>query len=130
VIVDNSDFRAIKSMTRGPYTCIMKATREGPRRMMHATKYSVGARSPQDTTALWLVEAMGEPSLSSTRLLTGDEDPLTQAEDVMDRLGHDLDVVIDSGVPGVVPTSVIDFTGRFPEVARVGAGDVARFLDE
>src|SRR5699024_11059282 len=73
---------------------------------------------------------MGEPILSSTLLLPGDEDPLTQAEDVMDRLGPDLAVVIDSGVPGVVPTSVLDFTGRFPEAARVGAGDVARFLDE
>ncbi|MBE8146442.1 threonylcarbamoyl-AMP synthase [Brevibacterium casei] len=130
VIVDNSDFRAIKSMTPGPYTFIMKATKEVPRRMMHPKKHSVGARIPQNTTALALVEAMGEPILSSTLLLPGDEDPLTEADDVMDQIGHDVDVVIESGTPGVVPTSVIDFTGRYPEVARVGAGDVSRFEEE
>lgn len=130
VIVDNSDFRAIKSMTPGPYTFIMKATKEVPRRMMHPKKHSVGARIPQNVTALSLVEAMGEPILSSTLLLPDADDPLTHAEDVVGQLGNDLDVVIESGVPGVVPTSVIDFTGRFPEVARVGAGDVSRFTDE
>lgn len=127
VIVDNSDFRVIKSMTPGPYTFIMKATKEVPRRMMHAKKHSVGARIPQNVTALALVEAMGEPILSSTLLLPGAEDPLTQADDVVDQIGHDVDVVIESGVPGTVPTSVIDFTGREPEVARLGAGDVSRF---
>lgn len=127
VIVDNSDFRVIKSMTPGPYTFIMKATKEVPRRMMHAKKHSVGARIPENVTALALVEAMGEPILSSTLLLPGAEDPLTQADDVVDQIGHDVDVVIESGVPGTVPTSVIDFTGREPEVARVGAGDVSRF---
>lgn len=127
VIVDNSDFRVMKSMTPGPYTFIMKATKEVPRRMMHPKKHSVGARIPQNVTALALVEAMGEPILSSTLLLPGAEDPLTQADDVIDQLGHDVDVVIESGVPGIVPTSVVDFTGRDPEVARVGAGDVSRF---
>ena len=127
VIVDNSDFRVIKSMTPGPYTFIMKATTEVPLRMMHAKKLSVGARIPQNVTALALVEAMGEPILSSTLLLPGAEDPLTQADDVVDQIGHELDVVIESGVPGNVPTSVIDFTGREPVVARVGAGDVSRF---
>lgn len=127
VIVDNSDFRVIKSMTPGPYTFIMKATKEVPRRMMHAKKHSVGARIPENVTALALVEAMGEPILSSTLLLPGAEDPLTQADDIVEQIGHDVDVVIESGVPGTVPTSVIDFTGREPEVARVGAGDVSRF---
>lgn len=127
VIVDNADFRVIKSMTPGPYTFIMKATKEVPRRMMHAKKHSVGARIPQNVTALALVEAMGEPILSSTLLLPGAEDPLTQADDVVEQIGNDVDVVIESGVPGTVPTSVIDFTGREPEVARVGAGDVSRF---
>lgn len=127
VIVDNSDFRVIKSMTPGPYTFIMKATKEVPRRMMHPKKLSVGARISQNVTALALVEAMGEPILSSTLLLPGAEDPLTQADEVVDQIGHELDVVIESGVPGNVPTSVIDFTGREPVVARVGGGDVSRF---
>src|SRR5699024_6651919 len=100
VNVDNSDFSASKSMTPGPYAFTMKATKEDPRRMMHRTKRPVGARSPQNTPVLSLVEAMGEPILSSTLLLPGDDHALTQAEHVMDRLGHDLDVVIDSGVPG------------------------------
>ncbi|WAL41145.1 L-threonylcarbamoyladenylate synthase [Brevibacterium sp. BRM-1] len=127
VIVDNSAFRTIKSLTPGPYTFIMKATKEVPRRMMHAKKHSVGARIPQNTTALELVAEVGAPLLSSTLLLPGDDDPLTHAEDVMDRLGNDVDIVIDSGVPGTVPTSVIDFTGGDPVVARAGAGDVSRF---
>lgn len=127
VIVDNSAFRTIKSLTPGPYTFIMKATKEVPRRMMHAKKHSVGARIPQNTTALELVAEVGAPLLSSTLLLPGDDDPLTHAEDVMDRLGNDVGIVIDSGVPGTVPTSVIDFTGGDPVVARAGAGDVSRF---
>ena len=127
VILGNSDFRVIKSMTPGPYTFIMKATKEVPRRMMHPKKHSVGARIPQNVTALALVEAMGEPILSSTLLLPGAEDPLTQADEVVDQIGHDVDIVIESGTPGVIPTSVIDFTGSQPEVARVGAGDVSRF---
>ncbi|MDN6372512.1 MAG: threonylcarbamoyl-AMP synthase, partial [Brevibacterium aurantiacum] len=95
VIVDNSDFRVIKSMTPGPYTFIMKATKEVPRRMMHAKKHSVGARIPQNVTALALVEAMGEPILSSTLLLPGAEDPLTQADEVVEQIGHELDAVIE-----------------------------------
>lgn len=130
VIVGNSEFRAIKSMTPGPYTFIMKATKEVPRRMMHAKKHSVGARIPQNITALALVEAMGEPILSSTLLLPGDEEPLTDAWDVSQRLEHEVDIVIDSGDVGVEPTSVIDFTGRIPEVARIGSGDVSRFLED
>ena len=127
VIVGNSAFRTIKSLTPGPFTFIMKGTKEVPRRMMHAKKHSVGARIPQNATALALVEQVGEPLLSSTLLLPGDEDPLTHAEDVVERLGNDIDIVIDSGVPGTVPTTVIDFTSGDPVVVREGAGDVSRF---
>ena len=129
VIVDNSAFRTIKSLTPGPYTFIMKATKEVPRRMMHPKKHSVGARIPQNATALALVEEMGEPILSSTLLLPGDTDPLTDAEDVRERIGHQVETVIDSGTPGTTPTTVVDFTGRSPVVRRVGAGDVSRFDD-
>ncbi|WP_349828366.1 L-threonylcarbamoyladenylate synthase [Brevibacterium litoralis] len=127
VIVDNHAFRTIKSLTPGPYTFIMKATKDVPRRMMHPKKHSVGARIPQNETALALVQEVGEPILSSTLLLPGDEDPLTSAEDVRAAIGNEVDVIVDSGVPGVVPTSVIDYTGGAPVVARVGAGDVSRF---
>ncbi|WP_101649602.1 L-threonylcarbamoyladenylate synthase [Brevibacterium ihuae] len=127
VIVDNSAFRTIKSLTPGPYTFIMKATKEVPRRMMHPKKHSVGARIPQNRTALALVDEVGEPILSSTLLLPGAEDPLTHAEDVQDEIGRDVDVIIDSGVPGVTPTTVIDFTEGAPIVRREGAGPTDRF---
>lgn len=131
VIVDNSAFRTIKSLTPGPYTFIMKATKEVPRRMMHPKKHSVGARIPENRTALALVGDVGEPILSSTLLLPGAEDPLTHAADVQAEIGNDVDIIIDSGVPGVVPTTVVDFTEGAPVVRRVGAGNVDRFdIDE
>ena len=129
VIVDNHAFRTIKSLTPGPYTFIMKGTKEVPRRMMHPKKHSVGARIPANPTALALVAQVGEPILSSTLLLPGEEDPLTHAEDVMTSIGNDVDIIIDSGVPGVVPTTVIDYTEGAPIVRRVGAGPVDRFDD-
>ena len=129
VIVDNYAFRTIKSLTPGPYTFIMKATKEVPRKMMHPKKHSVGARIPQNATALALVEEVGEPILSSTLLLPDHEEPLTHAEDVAEALGKHVDVLIDSGVPGTTPTSVIDFTPGAPVVRRIGAGDISRFDD-
>lgn len=127
VIIDNSAFRTIKSLTPGPYTFIMKATKEVPRKMMHPKKNSVGARIPENPTALSLVREVGEPILSSTLLLPGHEDPLTNAEEVAQAIGNDVDLIIDSGTPGVTPTSVIDFTEGAPIVRREGAGDVSRF---
>ncbi len=127
VIIDNSAFRTIKSLTPGPYTFIMKATKEVPRKMMHPKKNSVGARIPENPTALSLVREVGEPILSSTLLLPGHENPLTNAEEVAQAIGNDVDLIIDSGTPGVTPTSVIDFTEGAPIVRREGAGDVSRF---
>lgn len=127
VIVDNSAFRTIKSLIPGPYTFIMKATKEVPRKMMHPKKNSVGARIPENSTALALVQEVGEPILSSTLLLPGHEDPLTEPQDVADAIGRDVDLIIDSGVPGTTPTSVIDFTEGAPIVRREGAGDISRF---
>ena len=127
VIVDNSAFRTIKSLIPGPYTFILKATKEVPRKMMHPKKNSVGARIPENSTALALVQEVGEPILSSTLLLPGDEDPLTEPQDVADAIGRDVDLIIDSGVPGTTPTSVNDYTEGAPIVRREGAGDVSRF---
>ena len=127
VILDNHAFRTIKSLIPGPYTFIMKATKEVPKKTMHPKKNSVGARIPENPLSLSLVEEVGEPILSSTLLLPGDDDPLTDAEDVAAAIGNDVDLIIESGVPGVVPTSVIDFTEGAPVVRRAGAGDVSRF---
>ncbi|GAA2106816.1 MULTISPECIES: L-threonylcarbamoyladenylate synthase [Brevibacterium] len=127
VIIDNAAFRAVKALTPGPYTFIMKATKEVPRKMMHPKKHSVGARIPQNPTALALVEEVGEPILSSTLILPGHEDAMTDSLEVSDEIGHEVDLIVDSGEPGTEPTSVIDFTEGSAVVRREGAGDVSRF---
>lgn len=127
VIVDNSAFRTIKALTPGPYTFIMKATKEVPRRMLHAKKKTVGARIPQNRLALDLIEQVGEPILSSTLLLPGEEEPLTDALDVDARIGKLVDVIVSSGTPGTTPTTVVDFSGGGAVVRRVGAGSIDLF---
>lgn len=127
-IIDNVAFRTIKRLTPGPYTFILKATKEVPRRMMHPKKHSVGARIPDHKIALALVEEMGEPILSSTLLLPGEETPMTQGWMIQDEIGHALDVIIDSEEPGTEPTTVLDFSERGePVVRRHGAGDASAF---
>ena len=127
VHLDTAVFRAIRSATPGPYTFILPATREVPRRMLHPKRRTVGVRIPDHKTTRALVEAMGEPLLSSTLLLPGDEEPMTQGWEIKDRLDHVVDAVLDSGDCGEVPTTVVDFSAGVPEVLRVGAGDPSRF---
>lgn len=127
VQVNNSVFRAIKAATPGSYTFILKATREVPRRLMHPKKKTVGVRIPDHVTAQALVNELGEPLLSSTLLLPGDEDPMTQGWEIKERLDSDVDAVIDSGDCGVEPTTVVDFSDGEPEIVRRGAGDPSRF---
>ncbi len=127
VHLDTAVFRAIRGATPGPYTFILPATREVPRRMLHPKKRTVGVRIPDHKTTRALVEAMGEPLLSSTLLLPGDEEPMTQGWEIKDRLDHLVDAVLDSGDCGEVPTTVVDFSAGAPEVLRVGAGDPSRF---
>ena len=127
VHLDNALFRAVRAATPGPYTFILPATREVPRRMMHPRKRTVGVRIPDHRTAHALVAAMGEPLLSSTLLMPGDEEPMTQGWEIKERLEHVVDAVLDSGDCGDVPTTVVDFSSGVPEVVRVGAGDPSRF---
>jgi tRNA threonylcarbamoyl adenosine modification protein (Sua5/YciO/YrdC/YwlC family) len=127
VHLDTAVFRAVRAATPGPYTFILPATREVPRRMLHPKKRTVGVRIPDHRTAHALVAAMGEPLLSSTLLMPGDEEPMTQGWEIKDRLDHLLDAVLDSGDCGEVPTTVVDFSSGAPEVVRVGAGDPSRF---
>ena len=127
VHLDNAVFRAVRAATPGPYTFILPATREVPRRMMHPKKRTVGVRIPAHRTTHALVEAMGEPLLSSTLLMPGDEKPMTQGWEIKERLDHLVDAVLDSGDCGEVPTTVVDFSSGAAEVVRVGAGDPARF---
>lgn len=123
----NSVFRLVKAYTPGRYTFILPATREVPRRLMHPKKRTVGVRIPQHTVALALLAELGEPLVSSTLLLPGDEDPLTQSEEIRQRLDHDLDAVLDSGDCDTQPTTVVDLSQDEPEILRRGAGDPTPF---
>jgi len=127
VQLDNAVFRAVKAATPGQYTFILPATREVPRRMLHPKKRTVGVRIPDHPVAQALLDELGEPMVSSTLLLPGDEVPMTQGWEIKDRLDPLIDAVIDSGECGEVPTTVIDFSSGEPVVVRYGAGDASRF---
>lgn len=127
VQLDNSVFRAIKAVTPGPYTFILPATREVPRRLLHPKKKTVGVRIPEHPVVRELLSALGEPILSSTLLLPDDDDPMTEGWLIKDRLDHEIDAVIDSGECGLEPTTVVDWSEGAPVVTRVGAGDPGPF---
>ncbi|QGF24720.1 L-threonylcarbamoyladenylate synthase [Raineyella fluvialis] len=127
VQMDNAVFRAVKAATPGPYTFILPATREVPKAMVHPKKRTVGVRVPHHITALALLDALGEPLMSSTLLLPGFVDPLTDGWQIKEELDHQVDAVIDSGDCGVEPTTVVNFTGDEVSVDRVGAGDPTPF---
>ncbi len=127
VQMDNDVFRAVKAATPGAYTFILKATREAPKVMLHPKKKTVGVRVPQHTTALALLQALGEPLMSSTLILPGADDPLTDGWQVNDELGNVLDAVLDSGDCGLEPTTIVDLSDGEVAILRLGAGDPAPF---
>ncbi|GAA4616063.1 L-threonylcarbamoyladenylate synthase [Saccharopolyspora hordei] len=127
VVISNAVFRAIKASTPGSYTFILPATKEVPRRLLHPKKKTVGVRIPDHVVVQALLAELGEPILSSTLLLPGQEEPMTQGWEIKEELDHVLDAVIDSGDCGTEPTTVVDFSGPEPEVVRYGAGDPSRF---
>lgn len=127
VQISNAVFRLVKSSTPGGYTFILPATREVPRRLLHPKKKTVGVRIPEHVVTQAILAEIGEPLLSSTLLLPGEEEPLTQGWEIKERLDHSVDAVVDSGECGTVPTTVVDLSEGEPEVLRVGAGDPARF---
>jgi tRNA threonylcarbamoyl adenosine modification protein (Sua5/YciO/YrdC/YwlC family) len=128
VHVDNRIFRLVKATTPGSYTFILPATREVPKRLQHPKKQTVGVRIPAHVVTQALLSELGEPLVSSTLLLPGDDEPMTQGWEIKDRLDHLVDGVLDSGDCGLEPTTVVDLSGDVPEVLRVGAGDPARFV--
>ncbi|GAA2240953.1 MULTISPECIES: L-threonylcarbamoyladenylate synthase [Streptomyces] len=127
VRIDNDVFRAIKASTPGSYTFILPATKEVPRVLQHPKKKTVGVRIPDHVVTQALLAELGEPLLSSTLLLPGEEEPLTQGWEIKDLLDHVLDGVVDSGDCGTEPTTVVDFSGGEAEIVRYGAGDPSRF---
>ena len=127
VHVDNAAFRAIKAATPGPYTFILPATGEVPRRLMHPKKRTVGVRITAHPVVCALLEELGEPLLTSTLILPGEDEPRTQGWEVKEELDHQVDIVIDAGETSAEPTTVVDWSQDVPEVVRVGAGDASRF---
>lgn len=125
VILDTRAFRAIKAVTPGPYTFILPATREVPRRLAHPKKRTVGVRIVDHPVAQALLRELDEPLLSSTLLLPGEQDPMTDGWLIKERLDALVDAVVDSGTTGTEPTTVVDWSDGYPQVVRVGAGDPA-----
>jgi tRNA threonylcarbamoyl adenosine modification protein (Sua5/YciO/YrdC/YwlC family) len=127
VHISNSVFRLIKASTPGGYTFILPATKEVPRRLWHPRKRTIGVRIPHHTVAQALLAELGEPLVSSTLLLPGDEEPMTEGWEIKERLDHVIDAVVDAGECGTVPTTVVDLSGGEPEILRRGAGDPTPF---
>ncbi len=128
VHIDNSAFRAIKAATPGPYTFILPATGEVPRRLMHPKKRTVGVRIPDHVVVCALLEELGEPILTSTLILPGEEEPRTLGWEIKEELDHEIDVVVDAGETSAEPTTVVDWSEGYPEIVRLGAGDAERFV--
>ncbi|MER7582320.1 L-threonylcarbamoyladenylate synthase [Kitasatospora sp. NPDC097691] len=127
VQIDNAVFRAVKAATPGNYTFILPATKEVPRRLLHPKKKTVGVRIPDHVVTRALLAELGEPLVSSTLILPGEDEPMTQGWEIKERLDHVLDAVVDSGDCGTEPTTVVDFSGGTAEIVRIGAGDPTRF---
>ena len=127
VHIDNAVFRAIKAATPGSYTFILPATKEVPRRLLHARKKTVGVRIPDHPVVRALLAELGEPLLSSPLILPGESAPMADGWSVKDALDHAVDVVVDSGECGIEPTTVVDYSDGIAEVVREGAGDPDRF---
>jgi tRNA threonylcarbamoyl adenosine modification protein (Sua5/YciO/YrdC/YwlC family) len=127
VQVSNSAFRAIRSATPGPYTFILPATAEVPRRLLHPKKRTVGVRIPDHAVCHALVSQLGEPMLSSSLILPGETEPRAQGWEIKEQLDHVVDLVVEAGETPAEPTTVVDWSEGFPEIVRVGAGDVERF---
>lgn len=125
--VNNAVFRMIKAHTPGPYTFVLPATKEVPRRLQHAKRKSIGLRIPENSIALALLEELNEPLMSSTLILPDEDLPMTDAEDIIDQIGKQVDLVIDGGFCGSEPTTVVEFIDDMPEVMRVGMGDPNHF---
>ncbi|NEA53309.1 threonylcarbamoyl-AMP synthase [Streptomyces sp. SID13666] len=127
VQIDNDVFRAVKAATPGSYTFILPATKEVPRQLQHPKKRTVGVRIPDHVVTQALLAELGEPLVSSTLLLPGEAEPMTQGWEIKELLDHVVDAVVDSGDCGTEPTTVIDFSSGETEILRRGAGDPTRF---
>jgi tRNA threonylcarbamoyl adenosine modification protein (Sua5/YciO/YrdC/YwlC family) len=126
--VDNWAYRLIKSMTPGPYTFVLPATREVPKRLQNPKRRTIGLRVPDHGLVHAVLDKLGEPIMSSTLTLPGDEMPLTDPLEIEERIGREIDAIVDAGPTGFEPTTVLDLTGGVVEVLRAGRGDVSALL--
>lgn len=122
--VDNRQYRFLRDWTPGPYTFVLNATREVPRRLWHPSRKTIGLRVPSSPVAAGLLEAHGAPLLGSSLILPGETDPLHDPDDILERLARRLDAVVDAGGQGMQSTTVVDLTGDEPLVTRLGCGPV------
>lgn len=127
VQLDNAVFRAVKAATPGPFTFILPATPEVPKRLLHPKKRTVGVRIPEHRITQAILAELGEPMLSSTLLLPGEDEQLAMGWEIKERLDDLVEIVIDGDETGNEPTTVIDFSDGYPQVIREGAGDTAPF---
>ena len=125
--VDNAQYRLLKATTPGSYTFILEGTKELPRRVLHPKRKTIGLRVPDHKVALSLLAELGEPLLTSTLMLPGDESPLTEGWEIQDRLDDHLELILDGGYCGTEPTTVIDLTNWPPELVRAGRGPLDPF---
>lgn len=123
--VDNAQYRLLKAATPGPYTFILEGTKELPRRVLHPKRKTIGLRVPDHRVLQALLAELGEPLLTTTLQLPGEEMPLTEGWEIQDRLDAQVDLVLDAGSCGTEPTTVIDLTGGTPQLVRAGCGDPA-----
>ena len=127
VQISNSAFRAIRAATPGPYTFVLPATAEVPRRLMHPKKRTVGVRIPDHVVCQGLLSDLGEPMLTSSLILPGETEPRALGWELKEELDHSVDLVVEAGEVLARPTTVVDWSEGYPEVIRVGAGDPTRF---
>lgn len=123
--VDNWAYRLLKSMTPGPYTFVLQATREVPKRLQNPKRRTIGLRVPDHPLVHAMLESLGEPIMSSTLTLAGDDMPLTDPLEIERRIGHEIDVIVDAGPTGIEPTTVIDLSHGSVEILRKGRGDIS-----
>jgi tRNA threonylcarbamoyl adenosine modification protein (Sua5/YciO/YrdC/YwlC family) len=125
--VDNTQYRLLKAATPGCYTFILEGSKELPRRVMHSKRKTIGVRVPDHPVAQALLEELNEPLLTTTLQMPGDDHPLTEGWEINDRLEDQIELVLDAGVCGIEPTTVIDLSGKVPELVRAGRGPLSPF---
>ena len=122
--VDNTQYRLIRQVTPGPYAFILEATKEVPRRLSHPSRKTIGIRIPDHPAALGLLDVLEQPLISTTLILPGDELPLNDGEHIAERIGNDIDFIIDAGACGVQPTTIVDLIGKQAVIVRRGRGEI------